>query len=148
MRAIFKAWSALGALAVMPALMAQTKMPSKAEPMTGTFLSVQASNQWLSTQLVGVAVYDSANEKIGAISNLVLDQSGTIQAIVIGVGGFLGVGTKDIAVSLNKMTIIREDGGDKAIAQLSKPEIELAPSFQVYTGKPVEPLSSTSAKPQ
>lgn len=148
MRAIFKAWSALGALAVMPALMAQTKMPSKAEPMTGTFLSVQASNQWLSTQLVGVAVYDSANEKIGAISNLVIDQSGTIQAIVIGVGGFLGVGTKDIAVSLNKMTIIREDGGDKAIAQLSKPEIELAPSFQVYTGKPVEPLSSTSAKPQ
>jgi hypothetical protein len=128
--------------------MAQTKMPSKAEPMTGTFLSVQASNQWLSTQLVGVAVYDSANEKIGAISNLVIDQSGTIQAIVIGVGGFLGVGTKDIAVSLNKMTIIREDGGDKAIAQLSKPEIELAPSFQVYTGKPVEPLSSTSAKPQ
>jgi sporulation protein YlmC with PRC-barrel domain len=148
MRVIFKAWSACAALAVMPALMAQTKMPSKAEPMTGTFLSVQASNQWLSTQLVGVAVYDSANEKIGAISNLVIDQSGTIQAIVIGVGGFLGVGTKDIAVSLNKMTIIREDGGDKAIAQLSKPEIELAPSFQVYTGKPVEPLSSTSAKPQ
>lgn len=148
MQATFKAWSALAALAIMPALMAQTKMPSKAEPMTGTFLSVQASNQWLSTQLVGLAVYDSANEKIGAISNLVVDQSGTIQAVVVGVGGFLGVGTKDIAVSLNKMTIIREDSGEKAIAQLSRPEIELAPSFQIYTGKPVEALPPTSAKPQ
>lgn len=148
MRAIFKAWSALAALVIVPALMAQTKMPSKAEPMTGTFLSVQASNQWLSTQLVGLPVYDSANEKIGAISNLVIDQSGTIQAVVVGVGGFLGVGTKDIAVSLNKMTIIRESGGEKAIAGLSRPEIELAPSFQVYTGKPVEPLPPTSAKPQ
>jgi sporulation protein YlmC with PRC-barrel domain len=148
MRAISKAGSALAALVVMPALMAQTKMPSKAEPVTGTFLSVQASNQWLSTQLVGVPVYDSANEKIGTISDLVIDQSGTIQAIVVGVGGFLGIGAKEIAVSLNKMTIIREDGGDKAVAQLSRPEIELAPSFQVYTGKPVGPLPSTSAKPQ
>jgi sporulation protein YlmC with PRC-barrel domain len=148
MRTTFKTGSALAALAIVPALMAQTKMPSKAEPMTGTFLSVQASNQWLSTQLIGLAVYDSANEKIGAITNLVIDQSGTIQAVVVSVGGFLGVGTKDIAVSLNKMTIIREAGGEKAIARLSRPEIELAPSFQPYTGKPVEPLPPTSAKPQ
>jgi sporulation protein YlmC with PRC-barrel domain len=148
MQSEFRAWPLVAALALMPALMAQTKMPSKAEPMTGTFLSVQASNQWLSTQLIGLSVYDSANENIGKIGDLVIDQSGAIQAVVVGVGGFLGVGAKDIAISLNKMEIVRDRTSSKAIVKLSKPEIELAPSFQEYTGKAVTPLQPTSAKPQ
>jgi sporulation protein YlmC with PRC-barrel domain len=130
--------AALAALAVMPALMAQTKMPSKTEPITGTFLSVQASNQWLASRMIGLSVYDSANENIGRISDLVIDQSGAVQAIVVGVGGFLGIGAKGIAVSLQSATIVRDQNGDKAHVKLSKPEIELAPSFQPFTGKPVE----------
>jgi sporulation protein YlmC with PRC-barrel domain len=144
----FRAWPLVAALAVMPALMAQTKMPSTAEPMTGTFLSVQASNQWLSTQLVGLPVYDAANENIGKISDLVIGQSGAIQAVVVGVGGFLGVGAKDIAISLNRMEIVREGTASKAIVKLTKPEIKLAPSFQQYTGQAVTPLQPTSSKPQ
>lgn len=144
----FRTWPRVAVLAFMPVLMAQTKMPSKAEPLTGTFLSLQASNQWLSTQLIGLPVYDSANENIGSISNLVIGQSGAIQAVVVGVGGFLGVGAKDIAVSLHKMEIVREGDSSKAVVQLSKPEIELAPSFQIYTGEAVKPLPPTSAKPQ
>ena len=140
--------AALAALAVTPALMAQTKMPSKTEPITGTFLSVQASNQWLASRMIGLSVYDSANENVGKISDLVIDQSGAVQAVVVGVGGFLGIGAKDIAVSLQSVTIVRDRSGDKVQVKLSKPEIELAPSFQPFTGKAVQGLPPTSAKPQ
>lgn len=142
MRKSAKLHWALTAFAVAPALMAQTKMPSRAEPITGTFLSVQASNQWLASQLVGLTVIGAGNEKIGSISDLVVDQSGAIQAVVIGVGGFLGIGAKDIAVLLQAMTIVRDASGNKASVQLSRQEIELAPSFQRYTGKPVAPPKS------
>ena len=140
--------AAFAALVIAPVLTAQTKMPSKTEPVTGTFLSVQASNQWLASRLVGLNVYDSASENIGKITDLVIDQSGAIQAIVVGVGGFLGIGVKDIAVSLQSATIVRDQDGDKAHVKLSKPEIELAPSFQPFTGKAVEGLPPTSTKPQ
>jgi hypothetical protein len=148
MRVEAKFCCAVAMLAVAPLLMAQTKMPSRTEPITGTFLSVQASNQWLATQLIGLTVLGANNEKIGSINDLVVDQSGAIQAAVIGVGGFLGIGAKDIAVSLQAMTIVRDSSGDRASVQLSRQEIELAPSFQRYTGKPVEGLPPVPRKSQ
>lgn len=148
MRVEAKFCYAVAVFAVAPLLMAQTKMPSRAEPITGTFLSVQASNQWLATQLIGLTVLGANNEKIGSINDLVVDQSGAIQAAVIGVGGFLGIGAKDIAVSLQAMTIVRDSSGDRASVQLSRQEIELAPSFQRYTGKPVEGLPPVPRKSQ
>lgn len=135
---------AIAALLIMPVVMAQTKMPSNTTPMTGTFLSVQASNQWRSSQMIGMPVFDQTNERIGSITDLVIDQSGAVQAVIIGVGGFLGMGEKIIAVSLQKMTILRDDNGDKAIVMLSKPEIELAPSFQAFKGKAAEALPPKS----
>ena len=100
--------AAFAALAVAPVLAAQTKTPSKTGPITGTFLSVQASNQWLASRLIGLDVYDSANENIGKIRDLVIDRSGAIQALVVGIGGFFRIGAKDIAVSLQSATIMRD----------------------------------------
>lgn len=148
MREGLKWGGTVAAFAVMPLMMAQTRMPSKAEPISGTFLSLQASNQWLSSRLVGLPVYGANHDKIGAIDDLVIDQSGAIQAMVIGVGGFLGIGTKDIAVSLKSVSILRDEKGDRAISELSRSEIELAPSFQRYDGKRVGGLPSTSRQPQ
>lgn len=133
-------------IAATPLPMTQTKMPSSAEPVTGTFLSVQASNQWLATQPIGVTVVGADGEKIGSIDDLVTDQSGAIHAIIIGVGGFLGIGAKDIAVSLQMMTVMRDSNGDRTSVQLSRRKIELAPGFQRFTGKPAESLSQTSPK--
>lgn len=148
MRKRLPIYNVLAALFIVPAVMAQTKMPSSVTPMTGTFLSVQASNQWRSSQMIGMPVFDRTNEKIGSIVDLVIDQSGAVQAVVIGVGGFLGIGEKNIAVSLREMTVSRDKDGDRAVIKLSKSEIGLAPSFQIYTGKAVEPLPQTSPKPQ
>jgi len=146
MRVNSKLCCVLSALAAAPLSMAQTKMPSRAEPITGTFLSVQASNQWLATQLIGLPVIGAGGEKIGSIDDLIVDQSGAIQAVMIDVGGFLGIGAKDIAVSLQTMTILRDSNGDRASVRLSRQEIESAPGFQRFSGKPVESLPQTSSK--
>jgi len=132
MRTKFARLGAIAALLVTPALIAQTKMPSSTTPIAGTFLIVQANNQWMAPPLVGLAVYGPSNEKIGSISDLIIDQSGSVQAVVISVGGFFGIGSKDVAVVLREMVISRESDGDKATVKLSKSELELAPTFQTY----------------
>jgi len=133
MRILLAKLGAFAALCISPALLAQTRMPSSTTPITGTFQSVQANNQWMASQLIGLAVYGPSKEKIGTINDLVIDQSGSVQAAVIGIGGFLGIGTKDIAVVLRVMVITRENDGDTANVKLSKNEIDLAPAFQTYT---------------
>ena len=54
-------------------------------------------------KLVGVAVYDSDNKDVGKIADLLIDHDGKVQAVVIGIGGFLGIGSKDVAVPYSAM---------------------------------------------
>lgn len=139
-------YGACAALIIMPALSAQTQMPSHTLPMTGTFLSVQASNQWLASKLIGLPVVGPTNEKIGSISDLVVDQSGSVQAAVVDVGGFLGIGAKTVAIALREMTITRTGDGDKATVRLARNELNLAPTFQAYTGEPVTSVKTGTPK--
>ena len=65
---------------------------------SGKFMTQQSANQWRASQLVGLAVYGNNNERIGDINEVLLDRNGGAEAVVIGVGGFLGIGEKDVAV--------------------------------------------------
>src|SRR5262245_65412303 len=57
---------------------------------------------------MGLDVYNEANEKLGDINELILDKDGKVNAVVIGVGGFLGMGEHDIAVSMDKLKFMEE----------------------------------------
>ena len=57
---------------------------------------------------MGLDVYNEANEKLGDINELLLDKNGKVNAVVIGVGGFLGMGEHDIAVTMDKLKFIEE----------------------------------------
>ena len=72
--------------------------PSAAMANSGQFIATQAPGQFRAPKLIGVAVYDSNNKDIGKISDLLLDKDGTMKAVVVGIGGFLGIGAKDVAV--------------------------------------------------
>ncbi|WP_346295199.1 PRC-barrel domain-containing protein [Rhodopseudomonas sp. P1] len=63
----------------------------------------QHMGQWRASKLIGVNVYNQGNEKLGDISELLIDNQGRIQGVVIGVGGFLGVGQRDVAVTFDKL---------------------------------------------
>lgn len=65
-------------------------------------------DNWRASKLMGLDVYNEANEKLGDINELLVDKSGKINAVVIGIGGFLGMGEHDIAVSMDKLKFVEE----------------------------------------
>ncbi len=106
----------LTALTAAPA-MAQTKPDA---PAGGTqFITAQSPDQWRGSKLIGVSVVGPNEERIGAISEVLVDHSGNAQAVVIGVGGFLGIGTKDVAVPFNTLKWVSHEEAAAAVA--SKP---------------------------
>ncbi|MES2600672.1 MAG: PRC-barrel domain-containing protein [Pseudomonadota bacterium] len=101
----------LGTALAGGAAFAQTTTP--ASPSTAPAASASSEqmilkDNWRASKLVGLAVYNDANEKLGDISEILLDKSGKINAVIIGVGGFLGVGQHDIAVTFDKLNWVDE----------------------------------------
>jgi sporulation protein YlmC with PRC-barrel domain len=63
-------------------------------------------NTWRASKLVGLNVYNDNNESLGSINDLLTDKSGNIKAVVIGVGGFLGVGEHLVAIPFDKIKFV------------------------------------------
>jgi sporulation protein YlmC with PRC-barrel domain len=67
-----------------------------------------AKGDWRASKLVGLSVYNDKNESIGSINDLITDKNGAIQAAIIGVGGFLGVGEHLVAVRFDQLKFSSE----------------------------------------
>lgn len=80
----------------------------KVAPPASLNMTEQKQGQWRSSKLIGLNVYNGADEKIGDISEILIDQTGKIEAVVVGVGGFLGIGQHDVAVPFNEVKFIEE----------------------------------------
>ena len=68
----------------------------------------QSANEWRSSKVVGLYVYNDANERLGSINELLMDSSGKVAKAVIGVGGFLGIGESNIAVNFDQLKFVNE----------------------------------------
>ena len=106
--------------------------PEAATPSpTVQFLNDQKSSDWLATELIGVPVVNANNETIGDVNDLVTDQGGKITGVLIGAGGFLGLGEKDVAVRFEDLKIAREEGkGLNIMTNLTKDQLASAPDFR------------------
>jgi hypothetical protein len=71
--------------------------------MAGTALAQSSKGEWRASKMVGVNVYNDSNEKLGSIDELIMNKEGKIDKVIIGVGGFLGVGQRDIAVKFDQL---------------------------------------------
>lgn len=92
--------------ATTPAKPAPTaSAPSTTAPAAA---SQSFSDDWRASKIIGLSVYNESNEKLGSISELVMDKSGKVAAAIIGVGGFLGVGQHDIAVNFDQLKFMNE----------------------------------------
>ncbi|HEX2634345.1 MAG TPA: PRC-barrel domain-containing protein [Bradyrhizobium sp.] len=92
---------------------AQTQTPSATTNNTSTPAATSTSNasyqgDWRTSKIVGLNVYNNNNESIGSINDLLTDKSGNIKAVVIGVGGFLGVGEHLVAVAFDQVKFVTE----------------------------------------
>ena len=102
----------LASVMIVPAL-AQSNPPASANPPAATATapasaSVAQSAAWRSSKLIGLNVDNDQNEKLGDISEILFDKSGKVEGIVIGVGGFLGMGQHDIKVDMAKLKFVDE----------------------------------------
>src|SRR6266576_3962720 len=75
---------------------------------TNASATVHKDGEWRASKLVGLNVYNPANEKIGDINEVILDKSGKVAKVVLGVGGFLGMGEHDVAVPFDKLKWMNE----------------------------------------
>jgi sporulation protein YlmC with PRC-barrel domain len=75
---------------------------------TDTAVSAHKEGEWRASKLVGVDVYNEANEKIGDINEVILDKSGKAANVILGVGGFLGMGEHYVAVAYDKLKWVNE----------------------------------------
>jgi len=105
MKTPFLTAALFSAAVVSSSAYAQTA-PGTAPTATTTTTSDQKmmlKDKWRASKLMGLDVYNEANEKLGDINELILDKDGKVSAVVIGVGGFLGMGEHDIAVTMDKL---------------------------------------------
>jgi sporulation protein YlmC with PRC-barrel domain len=75
---------------------------------TTTTTEVSTKGNWRTSKLVGLNVYNDNNESIGSINDMLTDKNGDIKAVVIGVGGFLGIGEHLVAVPMDKVKFVEE----------------------------------------
>ncbi|MFH1346019.1 MAG: PRC-barrel domain-containing protein [Pseudomonadota bacterium] len=107
----FTAAALLSAAVIGGPAYAQTAQPADRTAPSVTAGQVAGSKMmlkgnWRASKLMGLDVYNEANEKLGDVNELILDKDGKINAVVIGVGGFLGMGEHDIAVSMDKLRFV------------------------------------------
>jgi hypothetical protein len=93
------------------------------------FVSAQGRDQLRSQQLVGVTV-GRGGEDLGSVADLLLDRDMQVIGYVVSVGGFLGIGDKQVAVSADKASIGIDRNGDRVLmVPYTKEQIEAAPTF-------------------
>jgi sporulation protein YlmC with PRC-barrel domain len=96
-----------GAAYAQQAQPADRTAPAATAPAASTD-KMMLKGKWRASKLMGLDVYNEANEKLGDVNELILDKDGKVNAVVIGVGGFLGMGEHDIAVTMDKLKFIEE----------------------------------------
>jgi len=89
------------------AFLATASMTGSAAAQTATASATSATThkegEWRASKLAGVDVYNEANEKIGDIHDVILDRSGKVANVILGVGGVLGLGEHYVAVAFDKL---------------------------------------------
>jgi len=95
----------------------QPSMPNQDKPAAATsapagaagsaqFINSQSANQWLSSNLMGMDVVGPDDAKIGDVTDLLFEKDGKVVAYVVGVGGFLGIGQKNVALAPSAFQVV------------------------------------------
>ncbi len=94
----------------------------------------QKPDQWLASNFKGTDVVGSDNAKIGDVTDILFDKHGKIEAYVVSVGGFLGMGSKSVAIAPNSFDVVPGSNGsaDKLKLSMTKDQLKEAQNFQPY----------------
>ena len=140
------------ALITVPATAQTTRPADQAPAATSQTTEAKApalyemkAGQWRATRLDGLDVYNPNNEKIGDVSELIIDRQGKIEAVVIGVGGFLGIGEHLVAVPFDKVQWVDQPRAVSSTAPGGAPATgSSAPAPAAGTDRADRPTTTTA----
>jgi len=146
-----------GSMLLATVAFAQTQTPAADAPAVTTDkagvksdMSASHQGEWRASKMVGLSVYNDKNESVGSINDLLTDKSGSIKAVIIGVGGFLGVGEHLVAVPLDKVKFVSEPivytGASNAPAGNARPP-GAAPSTTTTGAANTAPAAASKPNP-
>jgi sporulation protein YlmC with PRC-barrel domain len=118
------------ALLVSSAAFAQTMSAGSSTLMTTVPTSSHTVTDWYKQD-----VYDPNNTKIGSVSDVLVSPDGNVNALIIGVGGFLGAGEKDVAVNFNAVKETTKDNKSYLTMDTTKDALKQAPGFKYDSNK-------------
>ncbi len=140
MRNVAFAVAAALSLAASTPLIAQststTPPPPAATPSGQPMWYSHQADDARASKLIGTKVVNTANETIGDINEIVLSKDGKVAAVIVGVGGFLGIGEREVAVNFGSLRMNRDSNGNLVIAvNATKDTLKGAPEWRWDTSK-------------
>lgn len=129
----------------------QAAAPANTKMQTATsqkFLTQEQQGDMLASNVMGKTVYDSSGNDLGSVSDMVIGKDGKLEAVVIGVGGFLGIGQKNVAVSMSAINASTDGNGKlKLVLNATKDELDKAPTFKTIADLQSEQKQSQPQAP-
>jgi len=124
--------------------------PATKTAETGTYLTQQSPDQVSANTYIGQSVYNANNESVGKVTDLIMQKEGGIVAAIVGVGGFLGIGQKDVAVPIHSINVAQnaQDGSVKLTTSETAESLKTAPQFKTLAMQSAEKApASTGTTP-
>ncbi|RAI03689.1 hypothetical protein DLJ53_04180 [Acuticoccus sediminis] len=107
-----------------------TEEVAEGTPVEGQIFE-QSADTYLASTLLDATVFNAADEEVGDVNDMIITSDGKIEGVVIGVGGFLGVGEKNVAIELSRLEMTQDEDGDTTfMADLTAEELKAAPEFR------------------
>jgi hypothetical protein len=131
MKKIFAAASLVVLLAI-PAAAQETTLPKTAAPQElKSDATVAPDGEISANDLINKSVKNAANESVGDINDVRIDNSGKVAAVIVGVGGFLGLGEKNVALAFDQIKLARDSDGNLVVtADVTKESLQAAPAYE------------------
>ncbi len=131
---------------------APAERSAAAEQVDGAYYTATEKSDFLASKLIGSRIYASTVEvdtskeidkvtkdwsDIGEVNNILLNRDGSVKAVILGVGGFLGIGEKDVAVRMSELRFVKK-AGDNAndyfiVVRGDKDTLTKAPAYKPMT---------------
>jgi len=115
----------------------------------------QTDTDHLASKIIGSPVYDGTGDKannLGKITDFIVNENGGIAAVIVGVGGFLGIGEKQVAVDFGALQwTVASDNTHRFVLQITKDQLTNAPDFKTVDASsapasgPTEPATSSTS---
>jgi sporulation protein YlmC with PRC-barrel domain len=149
------ATTALATLLAGAAYAQDTTQPAPAAPAPATEQApvvdpVAKADGFLASNLIGETVYNGTSddaENIGEVNDVVIDASGKVESVVIGVGGFLGIGEKNVAMNYGDIKWAERSGDRWIVVNATKEQLEAQADFDRRPYDPAPPADTTAMAP-